>query len=314
MDRKKLEDIFRDALGRLGGNKSEKPADLAHQLPPLKISLEDKFPLRNELQSFDVKKIPIREELEWPHKKIRDIDFFLPPIEPHDYFSNPSGKMSPRDHRDFIFHKDDNPWGSPRDKLASVSLRDLDAALQTLELLMLAERLREASSVQRPQTAEERQQWLEEHIGRLEVVQAGKDYIAALPDSYEMDYSVMSKREQSMALLESLAGVETTPMRCMPKRVEVSSDSREDSIGKLYSRVAQGLDIRTYNPKAGQDSSILVNGKEYVVIRREHPLHDHSSTDLIDFVFCDVDPLGGRVQKGSLEGKHSHLIDPRFTL
>ncbi len=231
-----------------------------------------------------------------------------------DFFAEFSDGQSSLDDlgKDSVFFPDDifyGPSGLRRNKMPEGT-----DALLMLEILLTMKLLSREQGMQNLQTTEERQRWIEDNFGQLEIIPSGKDYVVALPEGYHMDFDSMSGSADIVSMLDNLMGVSSTRMKCIPNRIEVKADSRDDGIGRLYNQVRHDGYVNVYAQKPGQDSSVLVSGKPYFVIKRSDPLHNHASVDLIDFITCEIDPVRSKVLKGSLEGSHSHLIDPKFVL
>ena len=153
---------------------------------------------------------------------------------------------------------------------------------------------------------EARVAWLNKHFEGLEIVPSGSQYVAALPNTYKFDI-------QPIDFLELLIGAR---MKIVVDRMEMKSDSLQESVGKLHNAVLshamtlQGLTI--YIPKEGQSSEVIVPGKEYLCIKQDDPLHDHNSTDLIDFASVNVTRTLQRVSRMPYNLRHSHLMDPKL--
>lgn len=160
--------------------------------------------------------------------------------------------------------------------------------------------------------------WLDAHFGGLETIQNGSKYVSALPCMYFLQPDMKSHIGLILTHLMGPSDNNTYDnvrrARFIPLRLEMTSDSLKESVGKLHKTVIKLSlydELRRHQPKDGQDPEMLVSGQSYAMVHRGDPLHDHSSLDLIDFSAPVVTPWVQRVRMREFEGFHSHLLNPK---
>lgn len=164
-----------------------------------------------------------------------------------------------------------------------------------------------------------RARWLDANFGGLETVQNGSKYVCALPEMYYLKPDTPLHIGLIMMHFMGASHADSNQkdfqrMRFTPLRLEMTADSLRESVGKLHKTVVRlGMyeELRRYQPKDGQDASMLVSGKSYAIVRQDDPLHDHKSPDLIDFSAPIVTPWVQRVRMLEYNDYHSHLLNPK---
>ncbi|MCM2344605.1 MAG: hypothetical protein NDJ24_08595 [Alphaproteobacteria bacterium] len=156
-----------------------------------------------------------------------------------------------------------------------------------------------------------RRTWLDQYFGGLDIVRSGVQHIACLPNAYR----VQDLSPPGVSFF-AFMGLQHDRIQLVPHRLSAQAYSLQDSIDRLHQSViellsTQGM-IDIYRPKEGQPENIIIPGQTYSCIQHEDDLHDHGSTDLIDFTIIPVSPRIQRVYEVPFEENHMHMMSTKL--